>query len=520
MAIGIEATFLLGTFTGHRADGSPDPLPDPARLHAALLNAAAQGSTAVLRTSGLHPSAEAIAALEWLETNPPTGIRLPSVYPVAAAPITAFRREGVVRKEGGDWTDKVGGRPFSDGYAFDGPVGWCWDQGIPDNVRTVLERLCADVGCLGEATSPVRLALTDIEPTHSLDSDASMFDTSGTESRVPGSGRTAALTAAHMAANGKPPSIADDRHKTDDYPSPSTPPRGNLESRRYRARDIEPTTAPWPTVVLLTTSRTIHPEHRVRWCTVLHRALIARIGFGAPPLITGAYPAGVPQPANRLAIQYLPAGILAQHDKVSGAFVLLIPGDASGEELAPLHEALTGFRGFTTAGQYAEVTGFATVSGDEFWHPPLPGHVRRWTTNPVAVPESSPQRRGYNADGSRRQWTLRDAVRVSVGLVWRDIIAPHRDSSRWFEEIASRTADYGVEVHDARLLHNSDVSAWAHKTPKQILVQPYSATLSLGRLATDRTLVAIGQSRHLGGGLLVPVDSPADSFTALAGGAV
>lgn len=72
--------------------------------------------------------------------------------------------------------------------------------------------------------------------------------------------------------------------------------------------------------------------------------------------------------------------------------------------------------------------------------------------------------------------------------------------------------DYGVEVHDARLLPTSDVAVWVHKTPKQILVQPYRVTLSLGRLATDRTLVAIGQSRHLGGGLLVPLDSPADSF--------
>lgn len=519
MAIGIKATFLLGTFTGHRADGTPDPFPDPARLHAALLNAAAQGSTAVLDKAGLHPSAEAMTALEWLETNPPTGIRLPRIYQMAPSPITAFRREGVVRKEGGSWTDKVGGRPFSDGYAYDGPVGWCWDDGLPDNVRAVLEQLCADVGCLGETTSPVRLAVTEIEPTHSLDSGASIFDAGGTELRVPAAGRTGALTAAHATANDKSPSIADDRHKTDDYPSPSTPTGQAVESLRYRTPEIVPTSAPWPTVVLLTTPRTIRPEHRVHWCTSLHRALIARIGFGAPPLITGAYPKGVLQPANRLAIQYLSAGMVAQHDIASSAFALLIPGDVPAEELVPLHQALIGFRGFAAARRHAEITRIVTVSGDEFWRAPLPGHVRRWTTNPVAVPETSPQRHGYGPDGSRKRWSLRDAARVSVGLVWRDVIAPRRDGSRWFEEIASRTADYGVEVHDARLMHSSDVAKWAHKTPKQILVQPYRATLSLGRLATDRTLVAIGQSRHLGGGLLVPVDSPADSLAAFTEGA-
>ena len=519
MAIGIEATFLLGTFTGHRADGSPDPFPDPARLHGALLNAAAQGSTAVLDKVGLHPSAEALTALQWLETNPPTGIRLPRVYPIASSPIIAFRREGVVRKEGRDWKDKVGGRTFSDGYTYDGPVGWCWEDGIPDNVRAVLEKLCTDVGCLGETTSPVRLAVSEIEPTHSLDSNGSVFDAGGTELRVPAAGRTAALTAAHATANDKSPSIADDRHKTDDYPAPSRPARQALEALRYRIPDIEPTSAPWPTVVLLTTSRTIRPEDRVRWCASLHRALIARIGFGAPPLITGTYPKGVPQPANHLAIQYLSAGMVAQHDIASGAFALLIPGDASGEDLVPLHQALIGFRGFSADRRHAEVSRVVTVSGDKFWCAPARGYVRRWTTNPVAVPETSPQRRGYGPEGSRKRWSLRDAARVSVGLVWRDRIAPRRDSSRWFEEIASRTADYGVEVHDARLLHRTDVAAWVHKTPKQILVQPYRATLSLGRLATERTLVAIGQSRHLGGGLLVPVDSPDDSFATLGGGA-
>ncbi|BBX73999.1 type I-U CRISPR-associated protein Cas5/Cas6 [Mycobacterium shinjukuense] len=512
MAIGIEATFLLGTFTGHRPDGSPDQLPDPARLHAALLNAAGQGSTAVHDKSGLHASAKAIAALEWLDANPPTGIRLPRVYPVAALPITAFRREGVIRKEGGAWTDKIGGRPFSDGYAVDGPVGWCWDHGIPEAVRAALEELCADVGCLGEATSPVRLVVTDIEPTHSLDSGASIFVAGGTDLRVPTTGRTAALTAAHTTANGKSPSIAGDRHKTDENPSPPTPTRQAVESRRYRPRGAAPTDAPWATVVLLATARTIQPAHRVRWCTALHRALIARIGFGAPPLITGAYAKGVRQPANRLAIQFLPAGMLAQHGMASGAFALLIPSDASSEELAPLHHALTGLRRFSLEGRHAVLGTPVTVRGDEFWHPPLPGHARRWTTNPVAVPETSPQRRGHGVGGSRSRWTLRDAARVSVGLVWRDIVAPRRDSSRWFEEIAARTVDYGVKVHEARLLHTSDVAAWVHKTPKQILVQPYRATLSLGGLAADRTLVAIGQSRHLGGGLLVPVDSPADGF--------
>jgi CRISPR-associated protein Csb2 len=41
-----------------------------------------------------------------------------------------------------------------------------------------------------------------------------------------------------------------------------------------------------------------------------------------------------------------------------------------------------------------------------------------------------------------------------------------------------------------------------------MVAQPYRATLGLGTLSDDTTLLAIGQSRHLGGGLLVPVNVP------------
>ena len=506
---GIEATFLLGTYTGHRADGSADPLPDPARLHAALVNAAGQGSTAVVDESGSRPSAAAAAALAWLESNPPTGIRAPRPLPLSFTPPTAWRQEGVVRKEGGSWKDKRTRRALSDGYAVDGPVGWCWQDGIPEDVAAVFEDLCVDVSCLGEATSPVRLTVTDVEPTHHLDTGASMFDVGGLEVRVPVGGRTEALVAAHTASIGTAPSISQDKHLGSELPSPSPVAPGHLELRRYRAHDRAPELVPWPTVILLATPLELRPEQRVAWCGALHRALIARIGFGAPPLITGSYPAGVRPPANRLAIQYLPAGMLTSHGVGSGAFALLIPAGAASEDLAALYGALRGLDGFSNRGARAEVTEIVGVSGGEFWAAPLPGSVRRWVTNPVAVPETVRQRRGT---GTGRSWALSDAVRVSVGLVWRDVVAGQRRSSRWFEEIAVATREHGVQVHDAQLLNVSDVSVWVHRTPREMLVQPYRATVSLGRLATDRTLVAIGQSRHLGGGLLVPVDSPADNF--------
>src|SRR6478736_2814294 len=102
---GIIATFPLGTYTGHKRDGSSDPFPDAARLHAALLNAAGQGSAAVLDRNELRPSDQAIGALKWVEENPPTGIRLPRIVRVAATDSIAYRAAGLIPKEGRRWVD-------------------------------------------------------------------------------------------------------------------------------------------------------------------------------------------------------------------------------------------------------------------------------------------------------------------------------------------------------------------------------------------------------------------------------
>jgi CRISPR-associated protein Csb2 len=55
-------------------------------------------------------------------------------------------------------------------------------------------------------------------------------------------------------------------------------------------------------------------------------------------------------------------------------------------------------------------------------------------------------------------------------------------------------------------LRTSSVDRYVHKVNEHAVVRPYRAVLSLGGLAGDRVVQAIGQSRHLGGGLLVPRD--------------
>lgn len=53
-------------------------------------------------------------------------------------------------------------------------------------------------------------------------------------------------------------------------------------------------------------------------------------------------------------------------------------------------------------------------------------------------------------------------------------------------------------------------SFYAHKMPHGMTAQPYTALISAGDLLADTGVAAVGQSRHLGGGLLVPADLPAE----------
>ncbi|MFE1595059.1 type I-U CRISPR-associated protein Csb2 [Nocardia sp. NPDC058705] len=512
MATGIRARFLLGTYVGHLPNGLAEPMPSPGRLHAALLNAAGQGITAVETAHGLAPSPAAIAALEWLEQHPPTGLRVPRIAPLSRDAVKAFRKEGTIPKEGKDWKDKVTARATSDGYAFESEIGWCWHEPIPSDVQETLSLLCNDVGCLGESLSPVVLDLADVEATHLLDHEATPFDPGGVAVEVAVVGRTSALTEAHQVATARTPSVTQDRHTSAESAGSTPPSRAGLEPFRYREPTPEQSTAPWAQVLLVPAKPSfgaeIAPQDRVRWCVTLHRALISAIGFGASPLITGRYPDGASIPQNRVAIQYLSRNFVRQHGINGPAFAIMLPPN-SGMELEAVEANLPWLHKITSRDRTVRLGEPIAISGHSMWDDPLPDHVRLWRTDTVVIPETAPQRRGRGANGPRSTWTLKDAALVSVGLVWRDMFGPPT-GNRWFEKLSDEVRGHQVHVFDTQRVHASDVSHWVHKTPSQIVVQPYRATLTLGDLAGNRTLVAIGQSRHLGGGLLVPRDVPVE----------
>lgn len=520
--LSITARFPLGTFLGHEPDGAPSDRPDYSRLYSALIHAAGTGQLAEERGGDLRVAAAA-EALAWLEAHPPRWLGCPTAVPVAArrrARTTTFRDDGVDVIEGRAKSPARRKVPKSqsDAVAFAERWGWAWDVEVPAQVRDVVARLVEDVSCLGEADSPVVLEVADFDPTHRLDDvDTAWPEPGGIHVRVPREGRLRELEEDYGTARpSKSPSSAQDRHAWSHKPQSPRPSRAHEGTRVYRSIDAPEPFVPWSRGVALALDGPIDSALRVPWCIAVHRALAAHLGEDAPSLVTGRYAPGAARPANRLAIHYLAASelvdaqVLGAQQAPFGVFVVLVPPDATPEDEAQVARALDRVRSVYRPGAEARhLTSRVDIDCAAFWRPPAEGKVRYWSPVPALVAESRPPR--------RERWTYAEAALLSVGYAFRAAV-PVDDGPRRQRRTVDAVVSRGVRVQDVRTIADSRSERFAHKPPAGMAVQPYTATLDLAGLLPGTALCAIGQARHLGGGLLLPVDVPRSVGDAWFGG--
>jgi len=246
--------------------------------------------------------------------------------PVQSSSRVAYRKTGTIEKD----QPKTAAKAISDGYAITGEIGWLWDD-MPDGVRDALSRLCEDVPCLGEMDSPVVMSIETMEANWRLDSAATAFTPGGLRVQIPAPGRTRVLR--ELYSQSRPPKVptasADRFRPSGDSVRALPTSEECLQTARYAAaepvRHADGNHSPWRDVLIFLADngagREIAPERRVSWCVAFHKALIKRIGDGAPPIVTGRYQRNMEKPANHLAIQYVPASVLSQStvEAVSGA---------------------------------------------------------------------------------------------------------------------------------------------------------------------------------------------------------
>ena len=112
--VSITAYFPLGVYHGHAPDGSPEPIPSPARLFAALVSVAHTGTTA--KPDG-QAAPDIDEVLTWFEEQPPNGLHIPSMIRVQSANRIIYRKTGTrekarpksgdLRRLRGQWGDRL-----------------------------------------------------------------------------------------------------------------------------------------------------------------------------------------------------------------------------------------------------------------------------------------------------------------------------------------------------------------------------------------------------------------------------
>ncbi|MEX3504812.1 type I-U CRISPR-associated protein Csb2 [Corynebacterium sp. LK2510] len=512
--LSLRVRLINGVYRGHLPDKGPELFPQPARLHAALLNAAGRGTLAERGKDGvLRPSETSLHALRWLENNPPVGIEIPAHQWVHRGGRRFIYRE-VSSVNRAHRTEE---RAVSDGVAVASHFGFTWND-VPEDVAATLVELTADIGYLGEAESVAVVEPGDVCPTLVLDASSSPFEHGGLGFECAQPGRTDHLVEGFAAVAARK-AQKKERYKKAELPLPSPSPRAFIARCRYSAPRPAPVDGPWTSVVLLgLPGEDIPVDFRVELAKVTHRAIVSAIGFGASPMITGRYPKTVvARPANHLAIHYLPRFEARRFGYDHGVIALLIPDGADGADLEQLATVLPlvaangiwsrrlGRREVSFDGQ--------TVAADEFWPPEEEGMKRLWLTATPVVPDSRP------VDSRRfgRTWTLRDAGLLSIAFTWRAGLDFRGRHDTLY--INGRNAAYerGARVIRARTV-DTRPREFAHTVPQSVTIQAWRGVVDLGHIGADTAIAAIGQSRHMGGGLLVPHDVPREEYRMLVEG--
>jgi CRISPR-associated protein Csb2 len=516
MGLNITARFVLGAYQGKSPSGQPEAFPGTDRLLAALVAAAGSGPHAVGVGPELKIPDRHRAALRWLEGRAPSHLKLPDTT-LNAPDVVAYRRSGLLNRGtyGAGEAKPAVARSF-----LSGPVVWRWDEQPEAELFDALQELCAEASHLGEAQSLVVIeaALDDEPPREALERVPSdeLFPAEAVPVSTPLPGRLDELEGAHEALR-TARRAAERTVAKDESEVVAHRPNRRIELVWYRLPRLQGTElVPWDRALVLevapvdpSTVWPPPPEEVVAWCVAMHRALVRVLDPDVPPLVSGHYAPGATLPANRLAIQVVgrhqPLGFKLSHG-VDAAFALLLPPSATPEDqdavVRAVH-ALASTRLYRGRAGSLEVRRIVPVAASSFWRPPVTGLTRWWVTEPLAVAETRPAARP-----SAGRWTLVDALHLSIGLVHRDVLGlPPAKGNAAFRQVVEKARPQ-IDVVGIEQVAGPDLPRFVHKTNPGHLATAYRALFRAPGLLSETAPVAIGQSRHLGTGLLVPMDLP------------
>ena len=488
-ALLIRVRFTAGVYRGGDL-ARPEPLPSAARLHAAFLSAAAGGPQAEPVNGELAARAGAEAAVRWLEQHEPVGVLAPGTRVTDYVARRHRIRAAMDDKRGDHHREETPFEPFS---ALDGPIVFAWPV-PPKGIHATLKELASEITHVGRADSTVVVAVTEAN----LDEGAAGMLVSaagrgaGLELRVPRAGRTASLVDAHRRARAQAPHTAGKKGKQ----APDEGVESAEEAATSLVRFAVPrATGAWPFAEIWRVPAApgwpgwaMRPGQRVASAVAVHRALVAAIGEDVPSFVAGRDSSGPLAGGGHLAVQF--SGSPAE-------LLLGIPVGVSEADRAALVEALSG-RPRVRVGRQHMVLDLPRISSAvTFWPEP----ADRFATSVPLV---------LDTPGTPRHapWTFADGVLCSLGYALRGPLekAGVEWGTGWAfrRELVGLMRERGAKAHAFRVA--SSASRFLHRARDGDLAVALHAVVELGELAGERRgFLALGRSRHLGGGLLQPL---------------
>lgn len=483
--VGISITFVDGVYRGRDSNESPESLPGLDRVYSALVAAS--------HRAGVH----ADTALRWLEDNPPDVAVIPDHFPLSSSAMKLYRRTEVVTADKGEYA--APSTDFGYGSVMGGNLEFGWEA-VPSDVSQTLSEVVSEVAYIGNSDSSVIATWGELGvPTHRRGTPEDWFGSSGAITMArPVTGRLDELSERHRRATEAPkrykeltliPKSSNVNNERKALAEKSRDYRRKLSATTWvpfiADTEVE-RTGPWNRAVWLPLLEEVVDANRAKVAGHLHRALVkvADQSMGQAPLcLVGKFPDGVQRPANNVSIQVIPAGVGVKHSQSSGGdsdagVLVLVPSSASDADASIVLDAAFALRGTRVAlGAPVEVDPL------RWWAGAPHGERRVWETYPLAVSEK---------------------VGVSASLAAATAV---RHAFRDHPSVGD------VEVLRASRNDRGNVADYVHRTSRTPLkgggetpvrYGMFSAVLDLSPVLPDTAVSAIGQSRHFGGGLLIP----------------
>lgn len=489
----IKADFLTGIYIGGGRSGqSTESFPSFARLYSALV-AASYGISGA--DNGELPGTIK-NALEWLEEHRPMGLYMPDCTPLDSKGLITYMNKGILSGN----CFKVVGSSMGEGTLFHEPLVWLWDIYPPNDISEIISDICCEVSYLGRSESLAEISVMqdkDIMNSGLVPSHISVCGfpkKENLEVRCPVPGRLIELDEAQSSRIKKSVKESFNKKKKEEIISMVVSENKTYPFFFEKVNVVNDNFLfPWSDGIFWESRFEVPRSQFISSCVSLHRGLCSMLGEQYAPALTGRRDESSRALTNRVSLQYIDPETAKYTVYGKPGFLMAFPSDIDSQERKIIRNAANKLN-WVGISKYEKADLANPVSIDlcHFWKPLKSNKERAWVTRESMVPEMSLYR-----GRAKKEVPMRTIIKKSLFNVFKNTIEINQDNfNEYFEKM-------DLELHVD--LYRGNYKQF-YKIKKGSTVVPLKVFLKSEKILNNEAFLALGQSRHIGGGLLQPID--------------